>query len=64
MSQPWIVKAAQSGLRTRIAATEGGFAVHADEKLTASIELESEISRPRCSSCRTMPVRRHLTFPA
>jgi hypothetical protein len=38
--------------------------VRADEKLTASIELESEISRPRCSSCRTMPVRRHLTFPA
>jgi hypothetical protein len=39
-SQLWIVKGAQSGLRTRIAATETG-SLCAHETLTAFVELES-----------------------
>ena len=42
-SQPWIPTGEQFGLQTHIAATEKRFVVHADEKLTAFVELESAI---------------------
>jgi len=41
--QPLIPKGEQSGLLTRIAATESVFVVHADEKLTGFLELESAV---------------------
>jgi len=37
--QPWIVAGAQSGLQTRIAATEGVSLCDADEELMAFMEL-------------------------
>ena len=40
MSQPWIVMGEQSGLLTHIADDGRRFIVHADEKLTAFVELE------------------------
>jgi len=41
--QPWIPTGEQSGLQTHIETTEKRFVVHADEKLTAFIELETAI---------------------
>jgi len=42
-----IARGEQSGLLTRIAATESGFIVRADEKLTAFMELEQGDTRVR-----------------
>jgi hypothetical protein len=42
-SQPWTATGEQSLLLTRIAATGKRFVVCADEKLTAFLELKSEI---------------------
>jgi hypothetical protein len=39
----WTAKGEQSGLRTRIAATKSVSLAHAEEKLTAFLELESAI---------------------
>jgi hypothetical protein len=45
VSQPLIPAGEQSGLQTRIAATERGFVVRADEKLTAFVGLEYAIKQ-------------------
>jgi len=53
----WIVDAHGYGKR---------FIARSDEMLTAFLELESADlgGMSRCSPCRIMPVRPHLTFPA
>ena len=43
MSQPWIPSGERSGLQTPIAVTEKRLVLHADEKLTAFLELESAV---------------------
>jgi hypothetical protein len=41
------------------------FVAHAEEKLTAFMELESAVSEmSRSSPCRIMSVRSHLIFPS
>jgi len=52
VSQPWILAVERSSLLTRIADDGKRFVVHADEKLTAFVELESAIhaSQPSAAS--------------
>jgi hypothetical protein len=45
--QAWILVGAQSSLPMRIAATVSRFVVHADEKLTAFVELEAATRHSR-----------------
>jgi hypothetical protein len=53
-SQP-LGKGEQSGLQTRIAATESRFVVHADKILTAFLELESAIRAGSVGGLRKSP---------
>ena len=64
MSQSWIQTGERSGLQTHIAATEKRFVVHAEEKLTAFLELERRFELATNCLDRFLPdIREIRRFP-